>query len=499
MIFPAMHLKNGKSFDFAENEQSESAIPELLEPVACAEYWIQQNAKWIHVINVDAAHDEDASHNWPLIERICELPIYVQYGGGIRTMEDIDWAIRIGVTRVLLNTAAVENPVMVADAIAKHGGERFALSINTDPEGEVMTHGWRMSGGLQAVTLGVQMYHLGITSAVHSRIQPDGSMSGADLHVSKELAQLTGLNIMVGGEVRDMDDVVECYNHEGIGGVVIGKALHSGKIDLNRALRATSRKIAFETGLPQWKQEQQTLKAQIRYELSAQNLFNHLPPDKMLRTLDAGGGNGIDSVRLAKLGYPVDLVDTSRSMLHDLQSTAEQLGLANVINAHSFDIREIKKRFSADSFDLLLCHNVIQYSDDWDELLHSIVTPLESGGILSLMTRNKHAVPFDASLDEYAIDELPALLEEPHGKSGIFDTDILFFTVGFLTDWLEQNGFSVVADYGVFCLYNHYSVATMHDDAVTVAKLHALEQYLGKLSPYKETARYLQIIAQKNN
>lgn len=263
-----MHLKNGKSFDFAENDQTESALPELLEPVACAKYWIEQNAKWIHVINVDAAHDEDASHNWAMVERICELPIYVQYGGGIRTMEDIDWAIRIGVTRVLINTAAVENPKLVAEAVAKHGSEKFALSINTGPEGEVMTHGWRMAGGLQAVTLGIQMYHLGITTAVHSRIKPDGSMSGGDLETSKELAQLTGLNVIVGGEVRDMDDVVECYNHAGITGVLIGKALHTGKIDLKRALRATSRKIAFESGLPQWKQEQKTLKGQIRYELS---------------------------------------------------------------------------------------------------------------------------------------------------------------------------------------------------------------------------------------
>ncbi|OED39331.1 hypothetical protein AB833_15455 [Chromatiales bacterium (ex Bugula neritina AB1)] len=496
-IFPAMHLKAGKSFDFTQDAEDESTIPDLLEPVACAEHWIEQNARWIHVINVDAAHDEDASHNWPLIERICELPIYVQYGGGIRTMEDIDWAIRIGVSRVLINTAAVENPMMVAQAVAKYGSERFGLSINTDPEGEVMTHGWRMAGGQQAVTLGVQMYHLGITTAVHSRIQPDGSMIGGDLAVSKELAQLTGLTVIVGGEVRDMDDVVECYNHEGIGGVLIGKALHTGKIDLKRALRATSRKIAFETGLPQWKQEQQTLKGLIRYELSAQNLFNHLPENKILRTLDAGGGNGADSLRLAKMNHPVDLVDTSLSMLHDLQTTADQLGIGNTVTTHSFDIREIRKRFAADSFDLLLCHNVIQYSDDWEDLLLSMLEPLASGGVFSLITRNKHAVPYDAALEDYELDELPQLLQEPIGKSGVFDSDIIFFTVRFLTDWLDKHGFSTIADYGVFCLDNHHSFSAHLNDTATIKKLHILEKHLGAQSPYKETARYIQIIAKK--
>lgn len=497
LILPALHLKGGKSFDFTENAEDESSIPNLLEPVASAEYWVEQNAKWIHVINVDAAHDEDASHNWPLIERICELPVYVQYGGGIRSMEDIDWAIRIGVTRILINTAAVETPLMVAQAIAKHGAERFALSINTDPEGGVMTHGWRMAGGQHAVTLGVQMYRLGITTAVHTSIQPDGSMRGTDLEVSKELTQLTGLNVIVGGEVRDMDDVVECYNHQGISGVLIGKALHTGKIDLTRALRATRQKLAFESALPQWKQEQQSVKAKIRYELTADNLFNHLPGDKLLRTLDAGGGNGVDSLRLAKMNYPVDLVDTSLPMLHDLHANAEQLGMANAVTTHSFDIREIRKRFEPDAFDLLLCHNVIQYSDDWEDLLLSMLEPLKQGGMFSLVTRNKHAVPFDAALDDYELNELPALLDEPHGKSGIFDADISFFTTAFLTNWLDQNGCTVVADYGVFCLYNHHSVSGRYDDPLNVAKLQTLEKHLGAKSPYKETARYIQIVAVK--
>jgi S-adenosylmethionine-dependent methyltransferase len=354
-----------------------------------------------------------------------------------------------------------------------------------------------MAGGQQAVTLGVQMYHLGISSAVHNQLQADGTMSGTELANSEELAQLTGLNIIVGGEVRDMDDVVECYNRQGVGGVLIGKALYTGKIDLERAVSATRQKIAFETGLPQWKQSQQTLKGRIRYELSTQNLFKHLPEKKLLRTLDAGGGNGVDSLRFAKMGYPVDLVDTSLAMLRDFTKHVELSNVGQAVNTHSFDIREIKKRFHADSFELLLCHNVIQYSDDWEDLLSSMFSPLAKGGIFSLLTRNKHAVPYDTSLEDYELGDLPKLLAEPQGKSGVFDADISFFTVAFLSNWLEQHGFRVLADYGVFCLYNHYSVSTQYEDPATVAKIQALEKHLGSQSPYKETARYLQIIAQK--
>ena len=492
-----MHLKGGKAYDFTDNEQVESVVPDLLEPLACAEYWISQNATWIHVINVDAAHDDDASHNWSQVEQICKLPVQVQYGGGIRTMEDIDWAIRIGVSRILVNTAAIENPTMVAEAVARYGSDRFALSITTLADDVPANQGWDNAGGEKAVTLGVQMYRLGITTAVHSRTLSDGTMSGTDLYVSQELAQLTGLNVIVGGEIRNMDDVVECYNREGISGVLIGKALHTGKINLDRALRATRQKLAFESGLPQWKQEQNALKGRIRYDLSARNLINHLPTDKPQRVLDAGGGNGIDSLRLARMGHVIDLVDTSLSMLHDLHNNPEHLTLPNSVKTHSFDIREISKRFSNDSFDLLLCHNVIQYSDDWEELLVSMLQPLASGGIFSLMTRNKFAVPFDVTLDDYELDNLQNLLDEPHGKSGVFDTDISFFTARFLIDWLAQHGLETLGDYGVYCLYNHRSIPAQYEDSATVGKLFSLEDHLGKQSPYKETARYLQIVAQK--
>ena len=127
-----------------------------------------------------------------------------------------------------------------------------------------------------------------------------------------------------------------------------------------------------------------------------------------------------------------------------------------------------------------------------------MLAPLASGGMFSLITRNKHAVPYDAAIDDYELDELPALLDEPHGKSGVFDADISFFTSRFLIEWLRQRSLRTLADYGVFCLYNHHSVVARYEDTASIAKLETLERHLGKQSPYKETARYIQIIAQKN-
>lgn len=498
-IFPAMHLIEGRVVDFTQDESSVSAIVEDLKPLDTVMFWIDQGARWIHIINVDAAFDRDATHNWRLLEQICQLPIAVQYGGGIRTADDIRWALDIGVSRLLLNTAAVENPELIAEAVMEHGSEKLGLAINTTPTGEVMTRGWQPVGGLEAVTLGVQMYHLGISTAVHTRINPDGSMSGADLEVSRQLAQLTGLNVIVGGEIYDMGDVLNCYNEPGISGVLIGKALHSGKINLAKAIRETSQKIAFETGLPQWKQDQQSMKAEVRYRLAHRYLMEHLKPTADMRVLDAGGGNGIESLKLANLYLHVDLVDQSKAMLQDFQQLSEESAFHTSVNTHHLDLLDLNKHFTEDTFDAVLCHNVIQYSEEWETMLESVIKPLKVGGLFSLITRNQFSEPYRVNLDDYEIENLPDILHKTAGLSGVFESDLIFFTSPFLVDWLTNRGFEIDAVYGLLCLNRHPAYQQRTDDAVTTQKLETLEYDMGKRDLYRNTAYYIQIIARKQS
>lgn len=496
-IFPAMHLIDGQPIDFTQDDSSVSAIIEHQDPIDTAKFWIEQGARWIHIVNVDACFDRDASHNWRLLEKICQLPVSVQYGGGIRTADDIRWALDIGVSRLLLNTAAVENPELIAEAVMEHGTEKLGLAINTTPEGEVLTRRWQPVGGLEAVTLGVQMYHLGITTAVHSRINPDGTMSGADLEVSRQLAQLTGLNIIVGGEVRDMNDVLSCYNEPGISGVLIGKALHSGKINLAKAIKETGQKIAFETGLPKWKQDQQSMKAEVRYRLAHRYLLEHIKPTADMRVLDAGGGNGIESLKLANLYSHVDLVDQSSAMLQDFHQLAEAAGSHTPVNTHNLDVLDIGKHFDPDSFDTVLCHNVIQYSDEWEAMLESVIKPLKVGGVFSLITRNQYSEPYRVNLDDYEAENLPDILHKTAGMSGVFESDLIFFTAPFLVEWLTSHGFEIEAVYGLLCLNRHPAYLQRVDDAITAQKLETLEFEMGKRDPYRNTAYYIQIIARK--
>lgn len=498
-ILPALHLSQGRLVDLSVDTSSEEPVlDDDTDGLSAARHAIEHGAQWLHVVNVDTSFDPTANHDWALIEKLCQLPVKVQYGGGLGSTDNIDKAISAGVSRVLLNSLAITSPQVVSAAIIKHGRERFALAITTSAEGAVVGRDWEAVGGLNALTLAVQMHHLGITTLVHARLQPDGTMSGTDLDNSCELAELSGMDVIVGGEVRDLEDVVDCYNRPGITGVLIGKALQTGKFGLGDALDETRSTLAFESGMPRWKEEQLTLRVRLRRGLSHAYLLRHISELDGLRVLDAGGGNGQASLPIAQAGASVDVVDRSMAMLQDLNVTAEANGLQDLINAHRNDIRSIHELFEPNTFDLLLCHNVIQYSPAWEQLLVSMSAPLKIGGILSLVVRNWYSEPYRIDVNAHTAAELPTLLERTRGPSRVFDADVLFFSAGFLQEWLEAQGFEVLGDYGLLCRPDEVvSVEGPGAEEVLLEKLQALETSMGERLPYKHTARYLQIVARK--
>lgn len=482
----------------ADSSSNVPVFDDDTDQLSAARHAIDHGAQWIHVVNVDTTFDPAAGHDWDLIEQLCQLPVKVQYGGGIGSAENIDRAMSAGVSRVLLNTLAIRSPEIVSAAIIKHGRERFALAITTNPEGVMLGRDWDADGGLNSLTLAVQMYRLGITTLVHTRLQPDGTMSGTDLDNSCELAELSGMDVIVGGEVRDLQDVVACYNQPGITGVLIGKALQVGKFGLGDALDETRATLAFESGVPRWKEEQQTLRVRLRRSLSHAYLLRHAPELNGLRVLDAGGGNGHASLPVAEAGAIVDVVDRSMAMLYDLEATAEAKHLQDRITAHAHDIRIIHERFEANTFDLLICHNVIHYNPAWEELLVSMSAPLKKGGLMSLVVRNWYAEPYRIDVDTHSAEELPTLLERTRGPSRVFDADVLFFSAAFLQEWLQKQGFEVLGDYGLLCRPDEASnVDRPGGEQMLFEKLQALETAMGERVPYKHTARYLQIVARK--
>ena len=227
--------------------------------------------------------------------------------------------------------------------------------------------------------------------------------------------------------------------------------------------------------------------------------MRYVPDVQGLRVLDAGGGNGHASLAIAQAGASVDVVDRSMAMLHDLQTTAEASGVQDRITAHETDIRSIRDIFEPETFDLLICHNVLHYNPAWEELLVSMIAPLKAGGVLSLVVRNWYAEPYRIDVDTHTAEALPALLERTRGPSRVFDADVLFFTASFLHEWLQKQGFEVLGDYGLLCRPDKIQDAEgVGGEQLLLAKLQALETAMGERVPYKHTARYLQIVARKS-
>jgi len=496
-IFPAIHLRNGEVVRFTRGDTSNPIVFHT-DPIACAQQWIDQGAQWLQLINLDAAFDEDATNNWQLIEKICHLDVNIQFGGGIRSINDVDWAIKSGIKRVIIGTAAVENPQLMADAISRYGSDPIILGIDADAEGEVQIRGWRIGGSVQATGLAIQMRQLGVTSAIHTSIHLDGSMTGVDLQASIELAGISGLNISVGGGIGSLEDVLECYNNDGINGVIIGKALYTGKVDLKKALRAARQKNSFETSLADWKADQNTTWAKFSYELVENNLKKHIPVDSPpLRILDAGGGNGLDSLALARMNHQVDIVDVSQQMLDDANVNAALAGVSGRISTHPIDILNLGKLFEAAEFDMVLCHNVIQYVDELEPLINAMDKVLKPGGVLSLIGPNQYSLPYQAAFLNGDLDEAYELLDQADQISSIFGVNERSYRADELIDWFDQRGYSTENHYGIRCMYNYWGTNKEKQETEIYEKLKKLEFALTNREPYKQTARLFQLILRK--
>ncbi len=496
-IFPAIHLRNGEVVRFTQGD-FENPVVFYTDPLACAQQWIDQGAEWLQLINLDAAFDEEASNNWALIEEISKLDVNIQFGGGIRCLDDVHWAFKSGIKRVIIGTAAVENPQLMANAIMSYGSEAIILSIDADQHGEVKIHGWQTGASIQATGLAIQMRQLGVTHAIHTSIHLDGSLTGVDLRASIELAENSGMQITVGGGIGNLEDVLECYNNDGIEGVIIGKALYTGKVELAQALRRLSQRDSFEAGMDRWKADQDTTWKRFVYQLIETNLKHHIAVDSPpLTILDAGGGNGLDSLALARMNHQVHIVDLSEKMLNEAKSNAALAGVSARINTHAIDVLSIAREFPENHFDFILCHNVIQFIDDLEPLLEVLYRGIRPGGFLSLITLNQYSQLYQSAYLDRDLDAAYRGLNLNQPNNSIFEVDMQAYKADELIQWLELQGYTLEKHYGIGCLYIpwNYDDHSGHDQKTE--KLKKLEIKLMDCEPYKHTARYFQLILQK--
>ncbi len=244
-LFPAIDLRQGRCVRLRQGDpNAETVFAE--DPVAMARHWVAQGARWLHVVNLDGALGRQKREtregnrlpvNLEVLARMAEMvPVSIQFGGGLRTLADIELVLNLGATRVVLGTVAVTQPELVRTALRRFGSERVVVGLDAR-EGRVATHGWLEVSDVSVERLGRAMHAAGVVRAVYTDIRRDGMLAGVDVEGAARLAESTGLRVIASGGVAGLEDIraLLAADH-GIEGVIVGQALYTGKIELADAL-----------------------------------------------------------------------------------------------------------------------------------------------------------------------------------------------------------------------------------------------------------------------
>lgn len=235
-IYPAIDLRQGRVVRLQLGDPDRQTDFGG-DPVAVAGRWLDAGARWLHVVNLDGAFAEAGNANWAALERLSKLPVRLQFGGGLRETTDVDRALACGVSRIVLGTAALERPALVAESIGRFGPERVAVGIDAR-EGRVRTRGWKHETAVTPADLAGEMNRLGVRTIIYTDISRDGVLSGVNVAATVTLAEVSGMEVIASGGVNLLTDVAALAKKasSGIGGVIIGRALYEGQVSLASVL-----------------------------------------------------------------------------------------------------------------------------------------------------------------------------------------------------------------------------------------------------------------------
>jgi phosphoribosylformimino-5-aminoimidazole carboxamide ribotide isomerase len=235
IIYPAIDLRGGKVVRLREGDPSRQTVFSD-DPVKTAQNWIDQGAAWIHMVNLDGAFSA-ANDNECILETVAKSAVKLQFAGGMRSLADIERALNLGASRVVIGTAAAEHPEIVTEAVQQWGAEAICIALDAR-DGKVTTRGWQHATDLTPVELGLQMVERGAKHALYTDVTRDGLLTGANIEATIALGRETGLDVIASGGVSTIAEITELARSGAVAGAVIGMALYEGRLTLKAALEA---------------------------------------------------------------------------------------------------------------------------------------------------------------------------------------------------------------------------------------------------------------------
>ncbi len=235
LLIPALDLREGRCVRLLRGDPRKQTVYSE-DPVGTALKWQGMGAKMLHVVDLDGAF-RGKSENHRVIEKMASrLKIPFQVGGGLRRAQEVERILSLGARRVVLGTAAAESPEFLEQMVREHG-EKIVVGLDAR-NGKVAVKGWVEEAEIEALDLARRVEAAGVKTVVFTDIQRDGTLQGPNLDSTRELAYSTSLSIIVSGGISSLEDLREVRELEkdGVSGVIVGKALYAGEIDLKEAL-----------------------------------------------------------------------------------------------------------------------------------------------------------------------------------------------------------------------------------------------------------------------
>ncbi|NLJ97993.1 MAG: 1-(5-phosphoribosyl)-5-[(5-phosphoribosylamino)methylideneamino]imidazole-4-carboxamide isomerase [Tissierellia bacterium] len=233
IILPAIDIKDNKCVRLSQGNFNKVTVYSS-DPLEMALKWEEKGAEYLHLVDLDGARSQ-ALINRESIEKIVKnINIPVQIGGGIRDEEKVKNLLDLGVTRVILGTAAVENIKLVEDLIAEYGSEKIVVGIDAK-DGKVATRGWEVISQIDSLSLCKELEKIGVETIVYTDIAKDGMLQGPNFSIYEELMDKTNLDIVASGGISFIEDIKRLKKMD-IYGAIIGKAFYDSLLKFEEVM-----------------------------------------------------------------------------------------------------------------------------------------------------------------------------------------------------------------------------------------------------------------------
>jgi len=240
LIIPAIDLINGECVRLYQGKKEEKTVFSS-SPLKIAKQWQEQGARLIHVVDLEGAFSGSPQNASTIMDIVKKIKVAIELGGGIRNSATVKKLLNSGINRVILGTIALKEPQLARDLCREFPG-KISIGIDTK-DGKIAIHGWTDTTDSQALEFCRQIEDWGVRNIIFTDIKTDGALLGPNIEAVQKLLENITTPVIASGGVTTMQDLEKLAKLESLGleGVIIGKALYTGDIDLAEAIRLYQR------------------------------------------------------------------------------------------------------------------------------------------------------------------------------------------------------------------------------------------------------------------